>query len=312
MKKKNVQRADAGDSLFFQSELQSMMADFYVAYPQMMHPIAIPTNSDADPGATTVSYKMYDVLGVAKIIANYADDLPRADVAGRQYFLQVHTLGVAAGWDYFEVQAGRLANKPIDSAKLSAAREIILRLADKLAFYGDSTVGIVGLTNIANMPNTVVPTFSSQTTWADKLALNTDAGKNAVLNDLSLPFTRMAALTKVIEVPDTVALSPTSFAQLAQTPRTDSSDTTLLDFFLKAHPGVEVIVVPQLENSGTGGARQMIVYKRDPAKVKLEIPEDIVVHDSEKRNLEWVVPLTMRFAGVVCRYPLSLDSSYGM
>jgi hypothetical protein len=110
------------------------------------------------------------------------------------------------------------------------------------------------LTNIANMPNTVVATFSSQTTWADKLALNTDAGKNAVLTDISLPFTRMAAVTKGVEVPDTVALSPTSYAQLAQTPRTDSSDTTLLDFFLKAHPGVQVVIIPQLESSGTGGA----------------------------------------------------------
>jgi hypothetical protein len=168
------------------------------------------------------------------------------------------------------------------------------------------------LTNIANMPNTVVATFSSQTTWADKLALNTDAGKNAVLTDISLPFTRMAAVTKGVEVPDTVALSPTSYAQLAQTPRTDSSDTTLLDFFLKAHPGVQVVIIPQLESSGTGGARQMIVYKRDQSKVKLDIPEDIVVHESQRQNLEWVVPMTMRFAGVICRYPLSLDSSYGM
>jgi hypothetical protein len=113
VKKKTVQRADAGESLYFQSELQSMMPDFYVAYPQMMSTVAIPTETDSNPGATTVGYKMYDIIGVAKIISNYADDLPRADVAGRQYFLPVHTLGVACGWDYFEVQAGRLANKPV-------------------------------------------------------------------------------------------------------------------------------------------------------------------------------------------------------
>ncbi len=310
---KTGQTRQDSEGIYFARELELLKPQAYQrAYPEMKFATAIPTSADKDPGAQTITYEMYDLVGIAKIISNYADDLPRADIRGRQFSVQVQTLATSAGWNYGELQAGIKTGKPINSRKLDAAQQVLMRLVDKLAFLGDTETGLVGLTTIPNMPNTVVATVSGATTWAAKLALGTDAGKNAVLDDLNIAFTRMQTATKGIEVPDTLALSPTSYAQISQTPRTAQSDTTLLDFFLKAHPGVEVIVIPWLETSGTGGARQMLLYRRDPMKLELEIPEDLVIHNQQERGLEWVVPLSMRFGGVVCRFPLSRDSSYGM
>ena len=310
---KNKIHKDSGEGAFFARELDLMKPALYgVQYPAMMHPIALPVSSDKNPAAMTVSYKMFDIVGIAKVISNYADDLPRADVLGKEFFLNVHTLGVSCGWNTFELAAGMETGRPIDRSKLAAAQEIILRLADKLAFLGDSTLGIIGFTNITSMPNTVVPTSGAAVTWAAKLALGTDVGRNAILDDLLLPHTRMATTTKGTEVPDTYAISPSSYAQIAQTPRTSVSDLTILDFYKKAHPEVEFVICPFLETSGTGAAKQMILYRRDPSKLELEIPQDVVVHEAEKRGLEWIVAVTMRFAGIQARYPLSLDSSYGM
>lgn len=304
---------DSGEGAFFARELDLMKPTLYqVQYPAMMHPIALPVSSDKNPAAMTISYKMYDIVGVAKVVSNYADDLPRADVLGKEFFLPVHTLGVSCGWNVFELAAGMETGRPIDRSKLAAAQEIIMRLADKLAFLGDSTLGIIGFTNITSMPTTVVPTFAGQVTWAAKLALGTDAGRNSILDDLMLPHTRMSTTTKGTEVPDTYAISPSSYAQIAQTPRTSTSDATILEFYKKSHPEVEFVVCPFLETSGTGATKQMILYRRDPTKLELEIPQDIVVHEAEKRSLEWVVAVTMRFAGLQTRYPLSLDSSFGM
>lgn len=311
--KKNQKHNDAGEGAFFARELELLKPEIYkVEYPAMKHAEVMPVSSDRDPAATVISYRMVDIVGVAKIIANYADDLPRADVQAKEFFLPVHTLGVSAGWNDFELAAGLKTGRPIDRSKLMAANEIIMRLADKLAFLGDSTVGLIGFTNITNMPNTVVPTVGGAVTWAAKIALATDAGFNAILSDLMLPFTRIATATKGFEVPDTIALSPSSYAQISQTPRNTLSDLTILEFFKKAHPEVTFIVVPWLETSGTGATRQMIVYRRDPTKLELEIPQDVVVREPERRGLEWIVAITMRFAGLQVRYPLSLDSSFGM
>jgi len=310
---KKKKHSDAGEGAFFQRELDLMKTKVYeVVYPEIMHATVMPVSADKDPSAATVSYRMFDIVGVAKIISNYADDLPRADVLGREYFLPVHTLGISCGWNYYELLSGMRTNRPIDQSKIKAAKRIILQLCEKLAFLGDSSLGIVGFTNVTNMPNTVVPTAGGATTWLAKQTLGTDAGKNAILNDVNLAFDRQIIATKGLEVPNTVALAPSSYSILSTTPRTDSSDTTLLDFILKAHPGVTFIPVPLMETSGTGGARQLIVYRRDPDKLELEIPQEIFMHEPEHRGLEWVVAMTMRFAGLMVRYPLSMDSSYGM
>ena len=41
----------------------------------------VPVSSEAPEWAETVTERIYDMVGMAKVIANYADDLPRADVA---------------------------------------------------------------------------------------------------------------------------------------------------------------------------------------------------------------------------------------
>jgi hypothetical protein len=46
--------------------------------------------------------------------------------------------------------------------------------------------------------------------------------------------------------------------------------------------------------------------------LSLEIPEDLNILEPQRRNLEEIVPVTAKTAGVTCRYPLSLDYSYGM
>ncbi len=308
----NQQHKDAGEGIIFARQLEIMKPDVYrVAYPMLRYAEVIPVSPDKNPYAQVISYKMWDISGSAKIIANYADDLPRADVGGREYFMQVHTLGTSVGWTDFDIGAAQMAGQSLDSAKLMAANEIIQRLADKLAFFGDSTVNLFGLTNLPNMPNTVVPTYDAVVTWAAKIAKG-DLGKEAVIADLLLPFTRMSTLTKNLEVPDTLLMAPTTWAQLSATPRSAASDLTLLEFFKKAHPEITIITVPHLETSGTGGTKQMILMRRDKSKLELEIPQDVYVRDPERRGLEWIVAITMRFGGVLCRYPLSLDSSYGM
>jgi hypothetical protein len=310
--KANQVRKDAGDSAFFARELELIKPQVYERqYPEMKHALAIPVSPDKDPAAEFITYRMYDKSGVAKFISSYADDLPRADIQGREFSVKVKRLGASAGYNIDELRAAEKLGRPIDKTKIMAASEITNRLIDEVAFLGDSALGLVGLCSIPNMPNTVVATSGGQVTWAGKIGLGTLAGIEAILADLNAPFTRMAIATKDIEIPDTVLMSPSSYRQIAQT-RIPDTEVTILDFFLKAHQGVQVITCQWLETSGTGAAKQMIVYRRDLSKLSLEIPEDVNVMEPEVRNLETIVNVTAKFAGVQCKYPLSLDSSYGM
>lgn len=307
-----VKRNDAGESIFFARELEKIKPKIYERkYPEKKHAIAIPISPDKDPAAEFITYKMTDKRGVAKFISNYADDLPRADVDGREFQVRVKRVAMAAGYNIDELRASEKVGRPIDQSKINAAADGVMTFIDKIAFLGDSTVGIVGLCGIASVPNTVVATVGGAVTWAAKAALGTEAGFNAILADLNAPFERMVAATKGAEFIDTILMAPTSFAQL-QSFRLPATTESVLSYFQKTHPNVEIITCHWLETSGTGSAKQMIAYRRDPDLLALEIPEDLNVLEPQARNLEEIVPVTAKIAGVVCRYPLSLDYSYGM
>lgn len=307
-------RNDAGESAYLARELELIKPSIYLReYPGLKYAAAMPVSPDKNPAVEIITYRMYDVLGVAKIVASYADDIPRSDIEMREFFVRVRRIATSVGYNIDELLAGMAVGRPIDRSKIDAATDVIWRYIDKLAFLGDGTGAnaLIGLSNVPNMPNTVVSTVSGATTWDAKLALGTEAGIRAIINDLNAPFTRIRTITKSAEAADAIAMSPTSLAQIAQAlmPQTSS---TILEYFQKAHPGVAIIESHWLEASGTGGARQMIAYRRDPSRLSLEIPQDLVVMDPQKRNLEEVVILTMKYAGLQARYPLSMDSSYGM
>ena len=78
---------DAGETVFFARELESKKSQTYdvVKAPLKAFEL-IPVSMDAGAGAETISYQQFDETGISKIIANYADDLPRADVKGKEFF----------------------------------------------------------------------------------------------------------------------------------------------------------------------------------------------------------------------------------
>lgn len=75
---------DSDASVFFARELDYVKSQSYdVEYPEFTALKLFPVSSEINPGAETVTYYSYDKTGMAKIISNYATDLPRADVKGK-------------------------------------------------------------------------------------------------------------------------------------------------------------------------------------------------------------------------------------
>ena len=98
------QRLDADESVFFARELEHVKAQSYdVQYPELTATKNIPVSSEAGPGAETITYQQYDSVGFAKIISNYATDLPRVDLKGKEFTAKVKSIGAS----YPANQAGK-------------------------------------------------------------------------------------------------------------------------------------------------------------------------------------------------------------
>ena len=126
---------DANETIFFARELEYVKAKtFEVKYIRLKATQLIPVSTEAGSGAETITYQVQDAVGVAKIIANYADDLPRVDVIGKEVSTPIRGIGDSFGYSIQDIRAAQFAGKPLVQRKANAARKAIDTLIDNLAW----------------------------------------------------------------------------------------------------------------------------------------------------------------------------------
>lgn len=295
---------DDAETAFFARQLEQVKATtFDKRYPALKARALFPVSHEINPGAQAIVYHMFDAVGIAKIIADYADDLPRVDVIGEEVIAKIKTLGDCYGYSTQEIRTANYAGMPLEQRRANAARDAVEQLINRLAFVGDSNYGLVGFVNHPNVPHTAVAADGdgSTTEWVNKTPAQ-------IVRDMGVLINTILTLTKGVEMANTVLLPIAQYTLLATTQNSAASDVTILSFLRQNYPGVTFDWLPtELTGAGTtiDGSDIAIAYNRDPDKVTLEIPMEFVQHEPEKRNLEYVIDCEARFAGIRLYYPLS-------
>lgn len=303
-----VMRADNGLGIFFAKELEWVNSQlFYVKYPMLKARELFPVNNSPDQGSQSVTYNMYDEFGIAKIVSDYADDLPRVDVKGEQVTVQVRTLGDSYGWSINEVRAARMAGKNIETMKANAARRAIMALENRLAFMGDTNYNIQGILTHPNIPSADVPADGqgNTTEWVNKTP-------DQIIRDVSDAINQVIALTKGVHTPTDILLPIEQYTLIA-TKRVTDTGVTILKFLLEMNPFIRSITwVNELDNPFGDGVDYMVAYQKDPEILEMCVPSDFESLPVEPRGLEFVVCCQERFAGMIIRYPLAISFSTGI
>jgi len=303
-------------SVFFARELDYIKTKTYDwLYPDFNALKLFPISNEADPGAETITFYAYDRSGVAKIIQNYATDLPRVDTKGIPTTAHVKSIGDSFGYSVQEMRASRYAGKSLDVRRGANAKDAIDRLANMIAWAGDEEHNLVGVLSPSNdVPLFTLPLNSAGTStkWVDKTPME-------ILADVNAMQAYTATITKSIEKPDTLALPTDAFLHLANTPlvvgvgTTGSTVTTgsIMKWILDNSPRLKKIVeVPELnaESGVTPYAGQGVafMFTKDPDKFTIENPLPFYQHPVQPSGLEFVVPCEARTAGVLIYYPLSM------
>lgn len=298
---------DSAETMFFQRELEQVKAKSYDVLKAPLKAFElIPVDSTTAPGATTVTYEQYDSTGIAKIISNYADDLPTADVKGKEFHSTIKSIGNSYVYSKNDIRAAQFAGKPLNQRKAIAAVEAHRQLMNKLAFFGDSEYGIQGLLTNSNIPSAPVVAGAATTlTWATKTP-------DEILKDLNSAVSDMLDLTKGVEVPNTIVMPIAQYNHIATTARSANSDTTILEFFKGNNPGIEVTWATELKGAFAGSTDGFIVYNRNPDKLWMEIPMMVQMSPAQEKGLSYSVSVESRFGGVIVPYVLSVSFRYGI
>lgn len=293
------QRLDASETAIIARKLEHVKARTYdVRYQTFKARRFIPVATDADPAAETILYLQWDQFGMAKIIANYADDLPLVDVLAKEFRTPVKSLGAAYQFSIMDLRRARMAGIQLDTRRAAMARRAIESAVDSIAALGRADVGLTGFLNHPNVPIYAIP--NAQWISLSRTALE-------MLADLHALVDAVVDAGKDVFIPNTVILPSRAYARIAQTFMSVDNTTTVLRAFLNENPYItDVDFWHRADNvPGATGTNRMVCYFRDPEVLTLEEPQAFEQLPPQPENLAFKIPVHSRIGGTVIRYPVA-------
>lgn len=305
-------RFDSEDAaaVFFARELDYIKSKTYdKQYPEFTALQMFPVTHEVPEGAESFTYYGYEKTGFAKIISNYATDLPRVDIKGEMKTGYVKGIGDSYGYNVQEMRASRMAGKSLDTRRGEAARYHIDRLTNTLAWRGDSANKLIGVLSTDN--GVPVLTLEGGATSKGDSWLTKDPDE--IIDDVKTALTQMDNTTQHVEIPDTLGIPSDVYIGLSLK-RIPDTNISVLKYLQENLPNIQIKSCPELNSTSTetnpyakasAGQGVGILYKYDSDKLSIEIPMPFLQHPVQYENLEVKVPCESRVAGAVIYYPMS-------
>jgi len=287
--------------LFLERQLEFIRPQiFEIQYADIKYSTILPVTSEAGPGAQTFTYRIMDSTGEFRLLADAASDLPRADISQVEKSINIRSFGGSFGYTVQELRAAQMANIALEQRRAGAVRRAYEEKVESVAMFGESTVSLTGFFNNPTVDIVAADKwFTTAGITAQEMNELLNYGVTAVVNGSNMK-----------EEPDTILLAYEDYNKVSTTRNSDSSDVTVLEYFLRTSPYIRnVEPINQLTKGKNGGklnTSRMVVYKRDPEKVQLHIPQPLELFPAQQRGLEFIVPAHARVGGVALYYPKSV------
>jgi len=301
---KKLKRFDAGESARFLRDLEYIKTQSYdVKHVAIKNRQLIPVSFEADNTADTITYYQFDGVGMAKVIADYSRDFRAVDIKGREFTSRVLPIGASYEYSFQEIRKALKTGQSVPARKAMYARRAVMEREQNIAYEGEAGYDIFGLYNQPNVPLVVMPHPGAFDTLTP----------TQILENLGAVANNPIRISNGVETPDTMLLDIETYTYIAETARSTTSDTTILDFFLQKNPFImSVDWVAQASRMGAEDANgdatsRIVAYRRDPLALTLEIPQDYETLPIDDRGTVVKIPVHLRTGGVLVYYPLSMS-----
>ena len=286
--------------LFLARELETILnRSFQVEYADIKYSSVLPISTEVASGSDSYTYRIFDAQGQMKIIADKGSDLPRADVLRKEVTLPVRSLGASFAYTIQETRAAaQVPGMQLEQRRANAVRRAYEEKVQDVAFFGDSASGMKGLLN-SDQVDKIVPNK-----WFDGANTTTDE----MLEILNEAATRIVNGSNQKETPDTLLVPYDVYRIISTTARSSTSDTTVMEFFLRTNPFIRAIEpLNELAASKSVLSKDRIVaYNRSPEKLQLHLPQTLEFLPPVRSGLEFTVASHARIGGTAIYYPKSV------
>lgn len=271
--------------------------------------MSAPIKPGINKGAQTYTMKILTKLGVAKVVAANAKELPPVSLAMKKKTVEIHNVGDSYDFTQEELDGCAFAGVPLEALDARAARQTIDEKVDEIIYVGEKDWGLLGLLTNPNVTRTIAANNAGGTSkkWKDKTL-------DEIIADIQTMVDAVFNATKGPRgsgtvTPDTLKLPREAFTSLST--RYKGVDTSLT--FLQA---VKDAFAPQgiknIEccNSATGvgvvndtPADRALLYKKSPENVFSIVPLVFRVLPPQASGLSVTFNCYARTGGTAWRRP---------
>ena len=300
---------DANETMFLERELTQLRVKmFEVQFPTPIARLLMPKATDIAPSATTYSYKVYEMIGAAKIINYKANDVPRIDGTIREVLGKVVPIGASFGWDINELREAARLNVPLAETKARAAQNFVERAIDTVLAFGTlpdegGTYNDVGLNGLVN--NSLVEGLGivAMPWWLNPTPLD----PAIVLASMSKLVAKIQDDSDNIWTADTLLLPVKHYTYVEQTPFSALTGVSILEVFKQNNPQIKTIMPwYKLNTGGAGGAPRAIAYQKTPDVLEAIIPQEFEIFPPEVRGFEFLQNTHARCGGTKTYQPMGI------
>lgn len=241
-------------------------------------------------------YKTVSEVGVAKFIADYADDLPPIGRFLSEKSIGIKTLGVSYSYSEVELMQYLTIGTDVSRDDAELARRKIDEKVDSVILVGDKEQGVTGLFNNENVTaENSVAGASGHSEFEKKTAAEIVAAFRAVKDT----FKR---LSKGTVKADTVILPSSVYSYLETTDVNSNREGTILSDLKSKFPDIKNwYQSDMLEGLGAGKTNRAVFYKKSPSIVTYVLPIPFRQKNAQEHALHYKVPCYARVGGTVIK-----------
>ena len=314
---------DSADTVanWFARQLEYVQTMAYkVLYPQLSALTLFPVTTEVPVGAAEMTYRGYGYAGSAKIIANGADDIPRADKIDREVTQPIRNVATYYSYSVQEARNALFSGVPLEAQKAESARYNIDREINRMAWAGNKEFGVRGIFS----PESEVPTkpvaagaSSGNVPWRGKTP-------DEILRDVIEARAQVVMNSNGVENPDCLAIpvSEMAFWALPLTIGGVAVSESLFSYMMEKTGWLkEIVGVPELEatayetnvfstEASPSGTAFLFTRDRDKLRIETPLPFTQAVPQFDKFNVN--IYCEASTAGAVIPYPASALAILGV
>jgi hypothetical protein len=303
----NVVHLDAEGSIYFTRQLEYVKGKIIeeqlvpLTYTQF-----IPVSGEMPLGATNFTWRSFSGYGQARIISDYAKDFPRSEIAGKEQTITVKNIGASYAYTIMDIRRAQYGGVDLEYRKGVSARRAIEEKINSIAWNGDATFGIQGFLNYPGVVSfTPAGADANAKKWATKTA-------DQIVDDLNAILMAVDTATNGIESPNTILIPKAQMTRIKNLRSAPASDLTVYEWFIRNNPAIALEVCRDLKGAGAGATDMIVAYTKSSDKLEFQLPMALETLETEKKGLEYVVPMMATVAGVVVYFPLSMAQGVGV